>query len=100
MPSGVSIFCGFVEDFSFLEDEEKVKLFPASGVIIPIILQNWVQWLVSMLRFCITTGIRVRRGMMDIVNFSLLFYVSFMTFSIGYVVCQSKIFISLVDTSE
>ena len=40
MPSGIGPFCGFVDDFSYLEEEETVKLFPASGVVVPTIPQN------------------------------------------------------------
>ena len=56
MTSGVGPFYGFVDDFSFLEEEETVKLFPASGVVVPTTPWNWVLWMVSILRFCIITA--------------------------------------------
>ena len=56
--------------------------------------QNWLQWVVSTLRFCITTASELEERWWILLIF-LNSWVSFLTFSIVYVVCQSKIFLYL-----
>ena len=43
MPSGVGHLHGFVDDFNFIEEGNK-EMFPVSGVIVPTMPQNWIQW--------------------------------------------------------
>ena len=59
MPSGVGHLYGFDDSFNVIEEEETWKLFPASGVIVPTMPQNQLQWLVGILGIC-SHCIRVR----------------------------------------
>ena len=61
MPSGIGHLCGFDDDFNFIGEEETGELFPALGVIVPTMPQNWIQWVVGILSICLhCNGSRVR----------------------------------------